>query len=106
MSRGSCQPCALRGELDPALWDTVVTALFATAGAAFKRVLNERREQCAQFCACRSGWAVGSHSKDYSQLQLCARGLLGISPLSNDCLCAALKARPGRIVSWGLIFFV
>lgn len=60
-------------------------ALFTTAGAAFKWVLNEHREQCARFHTCRSGWAVGSHSKDYSQLCLCARGLLEISSLSKDC---------------------
>lgn len=61
--------------------------------------MNEQRERCARFRTCRSGWAAGSHSKDYSQLRLCARGLLAVSPLSKDCPCTALKARAERIVS-------
>lgn len=73
-------------------------------GAAFKWVLNEPREQCVCSCTCRSGWAAGSHSKDYSQLCLWAGGVLGISLLSKDGPCA-LKTWAERIVSWGLIFF-
>lgn len=56
-------------------------------------------------CTCRSGWTVGSHCKEHSQLSLCARGLLGINLLSKDCPCASLKARAERIVAWGLMFF-
>lgn len=68
-------------------------------GAAFKWVLNEQREQRVRSCTGTSGWAAGSHSTDHGQLCLWATGLLGISLLSKDCPCAALKAQAERIVS-------